>query len=169
MVSELKPAWQAGVADKVRKLPGRGTQMTNWVGTQTLSQDELYSSKRSSSPQCLGMGRYLETGMLQMIRLGWVPWCGLQYDNDTTYKILTKGGNLSQHGSLYLKVRQLGSWGRKICVFKAILKWDSGKSGLQSETIPPPPKKREKNMGERGWFGQRHGQWKNSTWKRRQN
>lgn len=130
VVSELKPVWQAGVADKVRKLPGRGTQMTNWVGTQTLSQNELYSSKRSSSPQCLGTGYYLETGMLQMIRLGWVSWCGLQSDHDTTYKILTKGGNLSQHGSLYLKAQHLGSWGRKICVFKAILKWDSGKSGL---------------------------------------
>lgn len=141
VVSELKPAWQAGVADKVRKLPGRGTQMTNWVGTQTLSQDERYSSKRSTSPQCLGTGCYLETGMLQMIRLGWVPWCELQSNNDTTYKILTKcvwGGIWAsiQHSSLYLKAWHLGSWGRTICVFKSILKWDLGKPGLQFETIP---------------------------------
>lgn len=36
--------------------------MTNWVGIQTLLQAELYSSTRSSSPQCVGMETYSETG-----------------------------------------------------------------------------------------------------------
>lgn len=39
-----------------------------WI--QILSQAKLYFSARSSSPQCLGMGPYLEPGILQMIKVG---------------------------------------------------------------------------------------------------
>lgn len=168
VVSELKPAWQAGVADKVRKLPGRGTQMTNWVGTQTLSQDERYSSKRSSSPQCLGTGCYLETGMLQMIRLGWVPWCELQSDNDTTYKILTKLGGIWASIQLIVYTWKPGTReaeaGRFVCLRPS---WSEIWASL-GYSLRPYPKREKKWGGGRVWFGQRHRQWKNSTWKWRQ-
>lgn len=165
MVSELKPAWQAGVADKVRKLPGRGTQMTNWVGTQTLSQDELYSSK-SSSPQCLGTGRYLETEMLQMIRLGWVPWCGPNTIMIRLTKSSQKGGIWA---SMVVYTWKSGTWEAEAGRFVYLRpSWGEIRASL-GYSLRPYPKKKEKNMGERGWFGQRHEQWKNSTWKRRQN
>lgn len=116
-VSELKPAWQAGVAKQVRKLPGRERYTdgkSGWTTNSVTGQTVLFSKKfKSTVPgnRTSFTNRDVADGRVRMS-----AWCGLQSDNDTTYEILTKGGSLSQHGSLYRKAQHLGSWSRRMAV-----------------------------------------------------